>query len=122
MEILNIKRLKNSFACAFQGIKSAFHEQVFRICCAVALLVIILMITLEMTFLEKAIIIFAITLVLSFELINSRIERILNLIQPGFDKKVRIIKDISAGAVLISIFGAVIAGILIFYPYFIKLF
>lgn len=80
------------------------------------------MITLEMTFLEKAIIIFAITLVLSFELINSRIERILNLIQPGFDKKVRIIKDISAGAVLISIFGAVIAGILIFYPYFIKLF
>jgi diacylglycerol kinase len=66
---------------------------------------------------EKIIIIFIITLVLTLELINSQIERILNILQPNYDLRVKIIKDISAAAVLIACFGSVVIGILIFLPY-----
>lgn len=122
MEIINLKKLGNSFKFAFQGIKSAFSEQVFRICCFTAFLVIILMIVLGLTLFEKAILILVMTIVLSFELINSQIEKFLDIIQPNHNNKVKIIKDISAGAVLISAAGALIIGVLIFLPYFIKVF
>jgi len=121
MEIINLKKLGNSFKFAFRGIKSAFSEQVFRICCFFALLAIALMIVLKITFVEKAIVVLAITLVISFELINSRIEKILNIIQPDHDDRVKMIKDISAGAVLIVSIGALIIGFSIFFPYLIKI-
>lgn len=75
------------------------------------------MIILGLSIQDKEILIITITIVLVVELLNSQIEKFLDIIQPNFDDRVKIIKDISAGAVLISIIGAVIIGILIFYPY-----
>jgi len=122
MGIINLKKLGDSFKFAFRGIRLAFSEQVFRICCLLAILVIILMIVLGLTIQEKAILILVITIVLSLELINSQIEKFLDIIQPNYDNRIKIIKDISAGAVLISAIGALIIGISIFLPYFIKIF
>ena len=122
MGIINLKKLGGSFKFAFQGIRLAFSEQVFRICCFFAILVIILMIVLGLTIQEKAILILVIIIVLSLELINSQIEKFLDIIQPNYDNRIKIIKDISAGAVLISAIGALIIGISIFLPYFIKIF
>ena len=49
----------------------------------------------------------AMGLVISIESLNTAIEKIANFIQPNFDEKIAIIKDISAGAVLFAgIFGA----------------
>ena len=112
-----MKKFLNRFKFAFEGIKSAFSEQTFRICCIFAVLVIILMITIGLSTKDKEILILTITIVLAFELLNSQIEKFLDIIQPNFDNRVKTIKDISAGAVLVSIIGAVAIGILIFYPY-----
>lgn len=55
--------------------------------------------------------ILALGLVISIEALNTSIEAIADYIQPNFDKKIGELKDISAGAVLISaIFGAIILG------------
>ena len=61
--------------------------------------------------------ILTILVVLSLELINSQIEKFLDLIQPEHHPRVKIIKDFSAGAVLLSAIGSVVIGLLIFWPH-----
>ncbi len=117
MKILNFKKMKNSFKAAFQGLKAAHSEQTFQILCFCGFAVIVLMFILGLSFLEKIIILFLVTSVLTFELINSQIEKILDFLQPNHDPKVKIIKDISAGAVLLICSGAAVIGFLIFSPY-----
>lgn len=118
--IFNLKKLLRSFGYAFEGLRSAFSEQVFRIFCLAAASVIFLMFWFEVPLFEKVILILTVTLVMTLEMINSRIERVLDFLQPNHDPKVKIIKDISAGAVLISSMGALVIGILIFWPYLVK--
>ena len=122
MKIIDFKKLINSFKFAFQGLKSAFSGQSFRIVCFFAALAIILMIVLGLFLQEKIIVILLIALVLSFELINSQIENILNILQPNHEQKIKIIKDMSAAAVLVVSLSALIIGILIFLPYILKIF
>jgi diacylglycerol kinase len=66
---------------------------------------------------EKSILLLTILVVLSLELINSQIEKFLDVVQPDLHPKVKEIKDFSAGAVLLSVLGSVIIGILVFLPY-----
>jgi len=103
---------------AFLGIKVAFKaERNFRIQFSIGVVVIFFMIILGLKPIEKSILLLTILVVLSLELINSQIEKFLDLIQPELHVKVKVIKDFSAGAVLISAIGSVVIGILIFYPY-----
>lgn len=114
--IFNFKKLIKSFDYAIEGLRMAFQEQTFRIFCFIALLVVFLMFLFEVSFYEKLILILIITFLMAFELINSRIEQIINVFQPNHDQKAKVIKDITAGAVLLVSLGAVIIGILIFLP------
>jgi diacylglycerol kinase len=108
-----------SLRIAFNGIWLAFKsEPNFRIQIFIGALVVFLMFFFQVTSLEKAVLSIVILLVLSLEMVNTQIEKSLDLIQPALDPKVKLIKDISAGAVLISVMGALIAGIIVFYPYF----
>jgi diacylglycerol kinase len=56
-------------------------------------------------------------LVLSLEIMNSAIEKICDLYSKEKNPKIKNIKDISAGAVLIAALVAIVAGTLLFYPY-----
>ena len=113
-----LKRLK----IAIWGLGAAFkEEQNFRIQIFIAVVVIILAVLLNLNSIEKSILILMILVVLSLELINSQIEKFLDLIQPNHHPRVRVIKDFSAGAVLLSAIGSVVIGILIFTPYITKL-
>ena len=67
-------------------------------------------------------VIFAIGLVLAAEAVNSAIERLSDVIQPEKDERIRDVKDISAGAVLICAITAAIIGIIVFLPKLLKLF
>lgn len=60
---------------------------------------------------------FAITFVLLAEMINTSIELTLDMISDTYQPLARIIKDISAGAVLIASINAVIVGFLLFTRY-----
>lgn len=111
----------SSVKIAFLGIKSALKkERNFRIQFFIALIVIILMVVFGLSPIEKSIIFLTIFVVLSLELINSQIEKTLDLIEPGVKPKVKTIKDLSAGAVLFSVIGSIIVGFLIFLPYIVK--
>jgi diacylglycerol kinase (ATP) len=59
----------------------------------------------------------AVIIVLSAEMLNTAIEVIVDLISPEYSEKARIAKDIAAGAVLITAFGAAVLGYVILFPY-----
>ncbi len=56
-------------------------------------------------------------LVILAEMLNSAIETIVDMVSPHKSEKARIIKDIAAGGVLITAFGAVVIGYIILIPY-----
>lgn len=65
---------------------------------------------------EWALIILAIALVLILELINTALEKMLDVINPRFSEPVGRIKDIFAAAVLVASIAATVCGALIFLP------
>lgn len=112
-----LKKFIKRFSFAFEGLRLVISEQVFAIFCVVGLLVFIAMFVFKLPLDEKVILILTVTFVMTLEMINSRIERVLDILHPDHDSRVKIIKDISAAAVLLACLGAVIIGIMIFYPY-----
>ena len=116
-----IKNLQKSFRNAFKGIKEAFSEQVFRILFVIAIIVGISLLVFPFDPLERAVLFLVIALVLSLELVNSQIERVLDILRPDYCEEVRKMKDISAGAVLVASIGSVIVGAIIILPYLIRL-
>jgi diacylglycerol kinase (ATP) len=59
----------------------------------------------------------AVVIVLLAEMFNTAIEYVVDMISPEFSEKARIAKDVSAGAVLITAFGAAVLGYIILFPY-----
>lgn len=55
--------------------------------------------------------------VLSAEIFNTAIEKICDIIQPDFDKRIGFIKDISAGAVILIAILSVVVGVLVYWKY-----
>ncbi len=115
-----LKRFIKALKDALRGIREAFIEQSFRILFGVALLVIFCLFYFPFNAIERAVLILVVALVLSLELINSQIERILDILRPDYSEDVRKMKDISAGAVLVASIGAVVVGVIIVLPYLIQ--
>lgn len=66
---------------------------------------------------ELVIIALAVILVLAAEMINSAIEVVVDILSPEYSEKAGIAKDIAAGAVLITAFGAAVLGYFVLFPY-----
>lgn len=64
----------------------------------------------------------AVILVLLAEMVNTAIEYVVDMISPEYSEKARIAKDVAAGAVLITAFGAAVLGYIILFPYFSRAF
>ncbi len=111
----------NSFKYAFHGLIYALKERTFRILLIIAFFVITLSFILEISLIEWSIVFLTIIIVLSLELLNTQVERTLDILQPKTDLRVRVIKDVSAAAVLIASIGSAIIGIIIFLPYIIQI-
>lgn len=118
-EIKIIKSFKNAAKGIFYVFRTQrnFKTQIFCFIAAVATAVL-----LDLNFSKTAIIIFAGGLVLIGEMVNTGLEKLVDLIKPDYHSLARIIKDISAGVVLMSSIMAVIIGIIIFLPAIIDLF
>lgn len=117
-----IKARLASFANAWRGV-TVFIRQEHNawIHCAVTIMVIIAGFLFHISISEWIAVIFAIGLVLAAEAINSAIERLSDVVQPEKDDRIRDVKDISAGAVLIGAIAAAVIGIIIFLPKMIAL-
>jgi len=66
---------------------------------------------------ELVIIALAVILVLAAEMMNSAIEAVVDILSPEYSEKAGIAKDIAAGAVLITAFGAAVLGYVVLFPY-----
>ncbi len=112
-----------SFKYASDGIKAAVkYEPNFRIHLFVAYFVLLAAILLQVSVAEWSILIFTITFVLVTELINTAIEKLVDLVMPDYHEKAKIAKDVCAAAVLITAFAAIFIGVSIFLPKLISLF
>lgn len=111
----NLKSLKNSFNYAFKGLFEIYKTQRnFRIQSLVGLIVMIVAFFANLTEIEFIFIILSVFLVLIMEIINTVIEKLLDFLHPFYSSSVKLIKDISAAAVLITSIFAVAIGITIF--------
>lgn len=109
--------LKKKFGPAFSGLKNAIKDPSIVIQCALGLLAVIAGILFNLTRQEWEIIILCIFLVIVSEVFNTCIERVCDLYTNEENQKVRWIKDVSAAAVLLSAFAALIEAALIFGNY-----
>ncbi len=116
MHFLN-KRLK-AFKFALSGITQAFKQEThLKMMGLAGLLVIYFAWICGITKYEWLAVLCCITMVVCLELVNSSIEKLCDRLLPGPDPKVKYIKDVAAGAVLIASIFSVIAGVVIFLPY-----
>lgn len=65
---------------------------------------------------EWCLIIVAIGLVLLAEAFNTAIEVLTDLVSPHYHAKAKIVKDVSAGAVLVAALMAAVIGFIVFFP------
>lgn len=104
----------SSFSYAVQGALYAIkHERNLKIHLAFALGVFILMNILELASIERAILVLVISLVIGAEMLNTAIERLVDLVTQDFHPLAKIVKDVSAASVLVCAIGALIIGLLI---------
>lgn len=73
------------------------------------------------TSLEWCIILSCVSTVIGFEMMNTAIERICEMLSKEYHPTIKVIKDVAAGAVWLASIVSVIVGIIIFYPYLLKL-
>ena len=107
-----------SFKFAFKGLRLAIRdEHNFKVHPFAAALVITLGFYFGITTAEWLWAVVAIAMVMTAELFNSAIEKLVDLVSPGHNHKAGAIKDIAAAAVLIATIAAAIIGVIIFYPY-----
>jgi diacylglycerol kinase len=105
------------FRFAINGIVQFFKkERNGRIQAIIAILVLLLSFLFHLDKYEWLAVLICIALVLGLEMLNSAIEKLCNLITTEYHPQVKLIKDISAAAVLmVSILSVVIASV-IFLP------
>lgn len=108
--------LGKSFLFAFQGIKWAFEERNFKIHLAISFVVIIAGFVFHVSSLEWIAILFCITAVMAMEIINTAIEKTIDLLHPDKHPEAGKIKDLSAAAALITAIASVVIGGIIFIP------
>jgi len=119
--IIDLKKLGKSFKVSFSGLKIAIKEEnTLRIGVFVSITVVFFMFYFPLLSIERAMVVFCIFLVLSIELMNTQVERVTNLIDSNHSPKIRMIKDLAAAAVLMSIIGAGIVACFIFLPHIIN--
>lgn len=115
---MSLRRLLNSFADALRGLKHVFQsEQNFRIQILFGALVLVAAIYFPLPNWQVIVLILLILLVLLVEILNTVFEYFSDLLKPRLHHYVGVIKDIMAGAVLLTSLVALVVGVIIFYPY-----
>ena len=105
------RNLFESFKTASQGLWYAIvKERNMKIHLTVAVLVILLSLWLGVSKVEMTVICLTIAMVICFELINTAMEVMVDIIVDVYHPKAKIIKDVSAGAVFVSALFSIVTG------------
>ena len=113
---------RRSFSNAFMGLFYALKTQVnVKIHFCATILVIGCGIYFRISNIEFAIILLCISTVWISEILNTSLEKMVDLCTPNYHPLAKIVKDLAAGAVLISAIFAASIGVILFLPYFLLL-
>ena len=108
--------LVNSFRIAFSGL---FHgllkERNSKIQLTVAAVTLTVSIILGVSKLEMLVIVTACFFVIILELINTSIEKLLDVLYPNHHPEIGLVKDIMSGVVLLGALLSVVIGVIVLY-------
>ena len=112
-----MKKRIASFKYACKGVRCVAASQVnFRIHLAAAAAAVLLGFYLRISRGEWLAVLLCFAVVLSAEIFNSAIEKMVDFVSPQFHVRAGEIKDIAAGAVLVAAVMAALIGCIIFLP------
>lgn len=103
--------LKNSMNGLIYAIK---EQKNLKIQLFIALIVVIFSIALQINKIEMLFVCISICFVIFAEIVNTAIEKTVDLVTEEYNEKAKIAKDIAAGAVIIASLNAIIVGIIVF--------
>lgn len=117
--MISLRRFWKSVHYAITGIvRIAEEEQSFRLQMLAASGVFGLMIVMDsLQIWERVALTFMVLAVLVLEIVNSIFERLIDALQPRVSPMVKDMKDMMAGAVLLTSIAAAMVGYLIFWPH-----
>ena len=119
----SFKKQLKSFTFAWKGILTcAGHEQNITFHLIAAIIVLAAGFCFGISRTEWMVVMLCNGTVIAAELFNSAIERLVDMVSPEWEKIAGEVKDIAAGAVLITAIAAAIVGMIVFLPYVIALF
>ncbi|HEX7902540.1 MAG TPA: diacylglycerol kinase family protein [Chitinophagaceae bacterium] len=113
----SLRERAHSIKYAWEGIHAFFdqqHNAIIHLFATVG--VIAFAVFLDSSFYEMIALILAIGFVWVSEIFNTAIEAIMDHVSPDQHPKVKLIKDVSAAAVLVSSLTAIVVGLIIFIP------
>jgi diacylglycerol kinase (ATP) len=116
----SIPQRVKSIRFAMEGITSFFnseHNAIVHLLATIA--VILVSFAFRLTTTEWLFVVASVALVWITELINTAIEKAMDLISTETRQEIQFIKDVAAAAVLIAALNSVVTGALIFIPKFI---
>ncbi len=118
----DLAKVFKSFGYAFKGLISLFrYENNAKVHLIAGILAVITAFYLELSPAEWCILIIQIALVMAAEAFNTAIEKLCDVISPEKHPVIGKIKDLAAGAVLITAIAAVISGLFLFLPKILRL-
>lgn len=110
------------FSFAWNGLKELIRTEMnFRIQTIIFLIVLLIGILLQLTNMEWVIICLVSGIVLICEVLNTVVEKLIDYIKPEMHPTAKVIKDMSAAAVLIASIVAIVVGLFIFLPKIVEL-
>lgn len=118
-----MNQFSRSFSHALRGVKIVFRrEQNFRVQLVVALLVFMLMFFFPLETWQRILLILMVAAVLVLEVLNTIVEHLSDIVKPRLHSSVKEIKDMMAGAVLLTSLTSIVVAVLIFWNYIVELF
>ncbi|QQS28157.1 MAG: diacylglycerol kinase family protein [Sphingobacteriales bacterium] len=107
----------NSFGYAMRGFRYVVkHERHIRIHLVISVLVILAGRFFGLSMMEWCFVVFSIGAVITAEMLNTSIEKLTDLVSSRHHPLAGLVKDISAGAVLVAALTAAVVGSLVFFP------
>lgn len=107
----------DSFRFAFAGLWYTLRTQRnTRIQLAIAVAVVALGLWLGLSYIQWAVLTLTIGFVLVSEMLNTVTETLVDLVSPGYHPLAKVVKDITAGAVLGAAITSVVVGLLVLGP------
>ncbi len=112
-----VSRVIQKFMYAVIGILITIREEKSLLThLIVSFFIVALGITVRLSETKWVLLVLTISIVMAFEVVNTAMEALVDMISFHYNLKVKKVKDIAAGATLVVVIGAVIIGFIIFIP------